>query len=70
MTSRRELTVQTARKKGFYALGTGVGGVIVTGLLFPMSTALGVISLVGTAFFTWKSVKEWLRYRGEWGLRF
>lgn len=61
-----------ARAKGTKALASWVGtgaGVLVFGALLG-STTLGVIvGGVGAAFsllLTWK----WLKYRGEWGLRF
>lgn len=70
MTSQRELTIQKAKTKGNIALGVGAGSIAVTAIAFSIGTIIGLIALVGTGFFTWKKLQEWLEFRGKWGIRF
>lgn len=70
MTSRRELTKRTARNKGRTALAIGVGTLVLSALLAKVALLLGLISLIAGGVLTVSKVREWLEFRGEWGLRF
>lgn len=70
MSTRRELTVQTARKKGVTALVTGLGGLAITAFMFQIGTIIGLIALGVSGFLTWNRVKDWFEFRAKWGLRF
>lgn len=59
----RALTVQKARKKGFATAAAGTGTVLLFAFVSPW---LGFIGAGATAYLGYK----WLRFRGEWGLRF
>lgn len=52
-----------ARKKGLYALGSGVLTIV---LWLGAHWILGLVSLGATTYFTYK----WFKYRSEWGMRF
>ena len=69
--SRREMVRRDAARKGWVALGFGASTAALTALLFSVGApVLGVIGLAAggtvTALRTW----QWLKFRGEWGLRF
>lgn len=71
MTSGREMVRVEANRRGFAAatalfvtlLGTGLAA---SSGAFVLAGAMAVTGGIWTARRTW----EWLRYRGEWGLRF
>ncbi len=61
--SRTALTKRTARKKGLYTLAAGAG----TTLAFIYAgTFLGLVGIGLTGYLGY----QWLRYRGQWGMRF
>jgi len=60
---RTEMTKQTARSKGYAALGSATATVALAALL---SSTVLVAGVPVTAWLTYR----WLRYRAEWGLRF
>ncbi len=72
MTSRRDMVKHTASRKGWRAaaaagataVGVGITAAATTGFLLPL--AVGAAGIVITGRFA----RDWLRYRGEWGLRF
>lgn len=59
---RTELTKQTARNKGFAAMGSAA----LTVFLMMLSPYFLIAGIPATAWMTYR----WLRYRAEWGLRF
>ncbi|OIP42423.1 MAG: hypothetical protein AUK47_04515 [Deltaproteobacteria bacterium CG2_30_63_29] len=59
----RSLTVQKARNKGLATAAAGTGTVILFAFVSPW---VGIVGLGATAYLGYK----WLRFRGEWGLRF
>lgn len=60
---RTEMTKQSAKKKGYAALGSATVTVLTAAALSPWFAALG-------APVTAWLVYRWLAYRAEWGLRF
>lgn len=70
MGSRREMVKRDARRKGTGALVAGIGTLGVSALLFPASFGLGLTALVAGGLYTTKKAYDWLRFRGEWGLKF
>ena len=60
---RTELTKKTARNKGFAALGSATGTVLLMWLLAWQFVFLG---LPITGWLTYR----WFKYRAKWGLRF
>lgn len=70
MGSRRELVKRDARRKGTSALFAGIGTVALSALLFPASFGLGLTALVAGGLYTSKKAYDWLRFRGEWGIKF
>ncbi len=71
MTSRRELVRYQAGRKGWAALGAGALTTAAVAAAASMSLpvlALGCGVLGGA--WTGRKIYEWLRYRGEYGLRF
>lgn len=60
---RTELTKQTAKQKGYAALGSATATILLSLLLTPyMLAAGGPVTL-------WL-VYRWFQYRAQWGLRF
>ena len=71
MGSRRELVKVRARSKGNVAALSGVATVGAVALFASvgapvMAIGAGVAGVLITTRKTW----EWLKYRGEWGLKF
>ena len=60
---RTELTRQTARTKGYAALGSAATTAALWALMGPY------ILLAGGPITLWMAYR-WLRFRAEWGLRF
>lgn len=54
---------ETARKKGFVAMGATAGAGV---LLFAVNPLLGAIALVPAGYL----VKDWFMYRAKRGMRF
>lgn len=70
VTSRRALTVRTARNKGRVALALGVGTLVFSALLVKVALLLGLISLIAGGALTYAKAREWFQFRAENGLRF
>ena len=71
MTSSREMVRYTAKRKGWAALGAGA--LTSAAVAAAISIQLPVVAVgcgVMGGMWTAKKVVEWLKYRGEWGLRF
>lgn len=60
---RTELTKQSARKKGYAALGSAAMTAFFWAVMGPY------ILLAGGPITLWLTYR-WFRYRAEWGLRF
>lgn len=60
---RTELTKKTARNKGFAALGSATGTMI---LMFFLAWQFAIIGVPITGVLTYR----WFKYRAKWGLRF
>lgn len=60
---RTEMTKQTARSKGYAALGTATATVLLSLLMTPY------LLLIGGPATLWLTYR-WFQYRAEWGLRF
>ena len=61
---RTELTKKTARNKGYAALGSATGTMLLV-LLLPWWLAL-IFGIPITSLLTYR----WFQYRAKWGLRF
>lgn len=71
MTTGREMQRYEAKRKGRTAAGAGaltVAAVVAAASMGAPLLAFGC-AVVGGAW-TGRKVYDWLRYRGEWGLRF
>lgn len=71
MTSGRELVRYQATRKGWAALGAGA--LTTAAVAAAVSMQLPVLAVgCGVLGGAWTARKlyEWLRYRGEWGIKF
>jgi hypothetical protein len=60
---RTELTKQTARQKGYVALGSATATILLSMLLTPY------LLIAGGPLTLWLTYR-WFQYRAQWGLRF
>lgn len=67
---RRELTVKKAKKMGVVAAASGIGTLALTALFASFTWWLGVIVFLAGSAFTYMKTRDWLLFRGEWGIRF
>lgn len=63
MMKNRELTKQTAKKKGYAALGSAAATVTLSFLIHP------AVLILGGPATAWL-VYRWFKFRAEWGLKF
>ena len=71
MGSRRELVKTTADRKGRKAIGASIATVgIAGGLVLIGAPIVGILAGVAGGTYSAAKLYEWLRYRGEYGLRF
>ncbi len=71
MGTGRELVKANAKRKGLSALTSGLLTAGAGALCFSAGVPfLGIAAVLAGGVVTGKKVYDWLRYRGEWGLRF
>lgn len=71
MGNRQELVKLEASRRGWTSLWSGVITVGGTALLAASGVPLLAVAFaVGGTAFTARRAWQWLRFRGEWGLRF
>ena len=61
---------EEARLLGWKAVGAGLTTALGTFLLGSLWLPLGVLFSIGGIGITTIQVKNWLQFRGKWGLRF
>ncbi|TVQ98749.1 MAG: hypothetical protein EA398_12890 [Deltaproteobacteria bacterium] len=69
MTTGKELIKAQARRKGWTTAAAGASTIALVFLTAGIPVLPWVLGITG-AVYTGRKAWEWLRFRGEWGIRF